>query len=192
MMRTGLSRLVLCVPLIAAACAGPRDIQMTLTAPSAPEAHGFRDHAPARMLLVIFAILAIASLSACMFKTEASWSDELSERDSKSLAGTLAGLVTARIAPGEKPILLVPAANSDGKHLTAELKSLLESRGYALADGEQKLKDAHRLRYLVTAYTGGYVLRVTLGGAEASTMLSRGSDGQLIASAPLAVREVIE
>lgn len=175
--------------LVGVACGGPRELEISVTAPIARDP-GFRDEASLRILLIVAAILVIASLGACgIFRAEGSWSDELSDRDASSLAGTLATLVAARVEPGDKPIVLVPAGNRGGDQFTVELKSLLEARGYVLADERQHSATAHRLRYLVTAYSGGYLLRVTLGGTQVSTMIARGTDGILVANAPLAVRE---
>lgn len=189
-MRSRIAHLALCFPLVMAGCAGAREVQMTVAEPAARD-RSIPDDSTRWLLLRMFAILGIASLAACgLFRAEASWSDEISDRDATSLAGTLATLVSARIEPGDKPIRLVPAANGDGKQLTSELKSLLEARGYMLADEERQPNGTHRLRYLVTAYSGGYVLRVMLGGAEASMMLSRDGDGRLVTRAPLTVREV--
>lgn len=184
-----LALLALCLPIVGVACSGPRELEISVTAPIMRE-QGFRDEGSVRILPIIVAIFMIASLGACgIFRAEGSWSDELSDRDASSLAGTLATLVAARIEPGDKPIVLVPAANRGGNQFTAELKSLLEARGYTLVDEKQNPKAAHRLRYLVTAYSGGYVLRVTMGATQVSTMIARGTDGVLVANAPLAVRE---
>jgi hypothetical protein len=188
-MASRLALLALCLPLFGVACGGPRGSEISVTAPVARE-RGYKDETSARMLLVMFGILAIASLSACgIFRAEGSWSDELPDRDASSLAATLTTLVAARIEPGDKPIVLVPARNSAGDRFAVELKSLLEGRGYVLVDEKQNPTNAHRLRYLVTAYSGGYVLRLTLGGTQVGQMIERGPDGVLVANAPLAVRE---
>ncbi len=141
-----------------------------------------------RSLLIM---LALASLCGCgLIRTNSSWVDDMPERHAASIAEIVAALAAERISPGSKPLRLAPTpvTRSTPDALTARLKSALEARGYRLA--ERTEGEAHNsLRYLITAYRGGYLLRVTVNGAETSTLLAAGPDGPLIANAPLSVRE---
>jgi hypothetical protein len=136
-------------------------------------------------------VIAMASLSACgLIRPNASWVDDMPERHAASIAEMIATLAVERIPPGSKPLRLVPAPlTQSGSTLTASLTSALEARGYRLLTNETEGEGHDSLRYLVTAYENGYLLRVTAGGAETSTLLKPGADGQLIATAPLSVRE---
>ncbi len=166
-----------------------RDRPARLTAPIA-EPPGLKHDRPLRCLLFIFALIAAASLSACaLLRANASWVEDLEDPDAQIVAVTVAAWVANRIAPGEKPILLEPPAIAQSDRLTPKLKSQLEAQGYSFAAEDAHASDVHHLRILITAYSSGYVLRVSLDDTEASTLLSRGGDGQLVASVPLAVRE---
>jgi hypothetical protein len=188
-MRQTLTRILLCIPLLAAACALPRQPGPAVPL-HVPERQGLPDTAPKRFLILIFVILAVASLGACaLFRVDGSWAEDLSEREAASAGEILAALIADRIPPGGRAILLIkPSSPSLKDALNAQLASLLEARGYAIADSE-KPGDAHRLRYLITAFEGSFVLRVTIDGGEVSTVLKRAEDGILIATAPLSVRE---
>jgi hypothetical protein len=149
------------------------------------------DAAPMRSLLMIAALIVIASLGACAFiRTDASWVDDLPENTAAPVAGIITGLVAQNIAPGGKPIMLTPLPlTQPNDALTAELALTLQAHGYRLVTDEAGAQDHHRLRYRITAWQGGYVLRLDLDGAETSTLLTAGPDGRLLANAPLLVRE---
>jgi uncharacterized lipoprotein YmbA len=139
-------------------------------------------------------MIAMASLSACgLIRPNASWVDDMPQKHAASIAEIIAMLAVERIPPGSKPLGLAPAPlTQSGDTLTASLTSALKARGYRLLTEETDGEDHHSLRYLVTAYQGRYLLRVTAGGAETSTLLKPGPDGQLIATAPLSVRETAQ
>ena len=147
--------------------------------------------APLRNLLRIAAIFAIAPLGACaMLGTNQSYMDDLPAADTSIIAATVAAMVADRIAPEDKPVALVPLSFSQsGNPFAGELKSALEARGYRVVEEEAGETDVYSLRYLLTDYQGSYVLRVHLDDTETTTLLSRGNNGQLLASAPLAMRE---
>jgi hypothetical protein len=139
-------------------------------------------------------MIAIASLSACgLIRSNASWVDDMPQQHAASIAEIIATLTVERIPPGSKPLRLAPAPlTQSGDTLTASLTSALEAKGYRLVTEESEGEDHHSLRYLVTAYQNGYLLRVTAGGTETSTLLKPGADGQPIATAPLSVRETAQ
>jgi hypothetical protein len=136
-------------------------------------------------------MIAMASLSACgLIRPNASWVDDMPQKHAASIAEIIAMLAVERIPPGSKPLRLAPAPlTQSGSILTASLTSALEAKGYRLVTDETEGEAHESLRYLMTAYENGYLLRVTAGGAETSTLLKPGADGQLIATAPLSVRE---
>lgn len=148
---------------------------------------------PVRNLVRIVAILAIVLLNACTSHIiNQSYVDDLSEADTSTIASTVAAMVADRITPEDKPVALVPLASSQsGNPFAAQLKSALEARSYKVVENKAGAKDVYRLRYLLTSYQDGYVLRVNLNDTETTTLLSRGRNGLLLASAPLAVREGI-
>jgi hypothetical protein len=139
-------------------------------------------------------MIAMPSLSACgLIRPNASWVDDMPQQHAASIAEIIATLTVERIPPDSKPVRLAPAPlTQSGDILTASLTSALKARGYQLATEETDGEDHHSLRYLVTAYEEGYLLRVTAGGTETSTLLKPGADGQLIATAPLSVRETTQ
>ena len=138
--------------------------------------------------VVLACLLPLAACAA--FRQERSWSDDLAKADAAQIAGTVATLVAERVPPKDgKLIAIAPANGISGNEVDALLNKTLQERGYQLAEAEEKSSEAHHLRYLITKYGGGYVLRVTLDGAEATTAFSRIDSGELAASAPLAIRE---
>ncbi len=146
-----------------------------------------------RRLLFCLPLIAVASLGACtLFRSNLSYVDDLPDSDRATVAGTIAALVADSISPDGKPITLVaPLFTQSGDPFVGELKSTLADSGFKVVEEDTGGEDVHRLRYLLTIYKGGYLLRVSLDDTESSTMLSRGDNGQLIASTPLAVREAI-
>jgi hypothetical protein len=115
------------------------------------------------------------------------------QQHAASIAEIIATLAVETIPPGSKPLRLAPAPlTQSGSILIASLTSALEAKGYRLLTDETEGEGHDSLRYLVTAYENGYLLRVTAGGAETSTLLKPGADGQLIATAPLSVRETAQ
>jgi hypothetical protein len=139
-------------------------------------------------------MIAMASLSACgLIRPNASWVDDMPKQHAVSIAEMIASLAIERIPTDSKPLRLAPAPlTQSGDILTASLTSALEAKGYRLLTEETEGEAHDSLRYLVTAYENGYLLRVTAGGAESSTLLKLGADGQLIATAPLSVRETAQ
>jgi hypothetical protein len=136
-------------------------------------------------------MIAMASLSACgLIRPNESWVDDMPKQHAVSIAEMIASLAIERIPTDSKPLRLAPAPlTQSGDTLTASLTSALKARGYRLLTEETGPLDHDSLRYLVTAYEEGYLLRVTAGGAETSTLLKLGASGKLIANAPLSVRE---
>ena len=140
--------------------------------------------------VVLACLLPLAACAA--FRQERSWSDDLAKEDAVQIAGTIATLVAERAPPkGAKPVAIAPASGATSKEIEAQLHKALKERGYTLALADEKSAEMHHLRYLVTKYGGGYVLRVSLDGAEATTAFLRMTGGQLGASAPLAIREAV-
>jgi hypothetical protein len=139
--------------------------------------------------MLIALILAAASLGACaVFRPNPSWADDLGDADAANVAEMVAARVADSVPSGGKPVALVaPPAGRSGNPFTKQLIAALEACGTEVVE-ETAAEDAHRLRYLLTAYQDGYVLRITLDDTESSVMLFRGTGGQLMAAAPLAVR----
>ena len=141
-----------------------------------------------------FVVLAcLLPLAACAaFRAERSWSDDLAKEDAAQVAGTVATLVAERVSPKDgKLIAIAPANGTSGNEVDSLLSKTLQERGYRLAKVEEKSAEVHHLRYLITKYGSDYVLRISLDGAEATTAFSRMQSGELVAGAPLAIREAM-
>ena len=141
-----------------------------------------------------FVVLAcLLPLAACAaFRQERSWSDDLAKEDAVQIAGTVATLVAESVLPKDgKLIAIAPANGTSGNEVDSLLSKTLQERGYRLAKADERSAEVHHLRYLITKYAGGYVLRVSLDGAEATAAFSRMQSGELVAGAPLAIREAV-
>jgi hypothetical protein len=143
-------------------------------------------------LLRALTLISLALLGGCALMLHpTSSAAELSDADVAIIAETITALVADRIGSGEKVALTAsnPAIGDD--RLDAHLKTTLDARGYGVQESKAVAETMHSLRYLLTTYARSYLLRVTIDGAEASTLLSRDSGGALIADTPLAVREAV-
>jgi hypothetical protein len=133
-------------------------------------------------------ILAAPLLGGCaLMMADRSWSVELKENDAQVVAETIAALVADRIQADGKPIIVAAAGIASHDQLEARLATALQGRGFRV--DRPVTGEGHTLRYLLTLYGEGYLLRVTLNDAEASTILARGDNSELLAAAPLALRE---
>jgi hypothetical protein len=141
-----------------------------------------------RRLAVLVALLIAPLLGGCALGlAQQSGSVGLSEGDATAVAETIAALVADRVGADGKPVALASGVTGSNGMLDAALTQALQARGPHMATAEDA--EAHRLRYLLTAYGAGHLLRVTIDGVEVTTILARGGDGALAAAAPLAVRE---
>jgi hypothetical protein len=141
----------------------------------------------AKLALILF-VLASPLLGGCaLMMADRSWSVELKDNDAQVVAETIATLVADRIQADGKPISVSPAGIASHDSLEVRLATALQSRGFRVDQPETG--EEHALRYLLTLYGEGYLLRVTLDDTEASTILARGDNGELLAAAPLALRE---
>lgn len=141
-------------------------------------------------LRTITALIAAVALSGCaLARSNGSFVADLPEKDAVPVSTRIAELAAQRLPHGAK-IVVAPAAsdNAATKEVAARLDEALRARGLAIA-GEREAGDSHALRYEVTQYGGGWLVRVHLDDAEATTVMTRKRDGVLIATSPLAVRE---
>ncbi len=176
------------VSLLRAICIRPRGNRFALLIRRSVD----RQSPRLRSFLFVFVLLASASLSACaLLRANASWRGDLGEADAIAIAATIVAFIADRMAPGDEAILLEPSIDDGGDRLGASLASQLEARGYRFERDGANSPDSHHLGVIITAYGGGFLLRVKLDDAEASTILSRRADGQLVAGAPLSVREAV-
>jgi hypothetical protein len=133
-------------------------------------------------------LLLTSPLGGCaLMMADRSWSVELKDNDAHVVAETIAALVADRIQADGKPISVAAAGIASHDQLEARLAIALKGRGFRVDPPETG--EEHALRYLLTLYGDGYLLRVTLDDVEASTILARGDNGELLAAAPLALRE---
>jgi hypothetical protein len=141
----------------------------------------------ARLALMVLILVAPLLGGCALMMADRSWSVELRDDDAQVVAETIAALVADRIQADGKPINVAAAGIASHGQLEARLATALKSRGFRVDPPE--VGTGHTLRYLLTLYGDGYLLRVTLDDAEASTILARGDNGELLAAAPLALRE---
>jgi hypothetical protein len=138
-----------------------------------------------RRLLIV--LLATALLSGCgVFRPETSWVDDVANRDAAQLSLRIAEVAASRLAPGDR-VRLASHRGNGGEAMSAHMKAALQSRGLTVVEGSS---DAHALRYVVSRYGEGLLLRVRLDDAEATTVLKQGRNGELITSTPLTLRKV--
>lgn len=141
----------------------------------------------------ILGVMALIVLAGCLascaiFRPTASWIEVGEERDVGPLTEAIVSLVVENLSQPSAPIALVPPPPEQNGHLlTLQLREALTNRGFRLDD--EGTENVHSLRYLVSSYQGGILLRVTLDGTEASTLFTRDSAGALRAAAPLALRQ---
>jgi hypothetical protein len=189
-MRRALLAIICLIPL--AACMRQAPEARLVHADRLVPRQGLPDPAPARMLLVIAAILAAALLASCtLFRPTSSWVELAEDAD----AGPLSEAITAFVAEavperGAVIALAAPPEEQGGNLITLQLGEKLTARGYRLA-GADDIGGRH-LRYLVSRYGEGVLLRVTLDGAEISVIFARDAGGVLKAAAPLAMRQKAE
>lgn len=143
-----------------------------------------------RQLALMAALLIAPLLGGCALGlAQQSWSAQLSDGDAVAVAETIAALVADRVGADGKPVALASAVTGSNGMLDAALNKALQARGLRMATAEDADAEAHKLRYLLTAYGAGHLLRVTIDGIEVTTILARGGDSALAATTPLAVRE---
>ena len=139
-----------------------------------------------RLALMLF--LLASPLGGCaLMMADRSWSVELKDDDAQMVAETIAALVADRIQADGKPIIVAAAGIASHDQLEARLATALQGRGFRV--DPPVTGEGHTLRYLLTLYGEGYLLRVTLDDVEVSTILARGDSGELLAAAALALRE---
>jgi hypothetical protein len=144
-----------------------------------------------REVLLGAAFCALAVLGGCALSLkEASWAESLPPRDAAAIAEIVAAIAADRTAPEDGAIALVPAHQDDDPGgLGDAIGKALRQRGYTVRSETPAARTGARLRFFVVAYAGGYLLRVLIKDAEASTHLARQPDGQLAPAAPLTVKE---
>ena len=135
-----------------------------------------------RWLVLIAALLIAPLLGGCALGlAQPSWTAELSDGDAVAVADTIAALVADRVGADGKPVALASGVTGSNGMLDAALTQALQARGLRMATAEDG--EAPKLRYLLTAYGAGHLLRVTIDGIEVTTILARGTGGEPSAAA---------
>jgi hypothetical protein len=144
-----------------------------------------------RGILQGLALCALAVLGGCALSLkEASWAENLSPGDASAIAEIVAGIAADRSVPQDGAITLILALDDDDPGaLGNAIGEALRRRGYTVVSGKHGARPAHRLRFFVIAYAGGYLLRVLIDDTEASTHLTREPGGLLAPAAPLTIKE---
>jgi hypothetical protein len=112
--------------------------------------------------------------------------------DAEVLADDIAAFVAMRLPGASSTVALDPTPLSQaGNAVTASLATALRHRGFGVAEEIGTAPTgAHRLRYLVTSFDDGDLVRLTLDGkAEGSRFFVRNTAGGLQASGPFMVTQ---
>ena len=136
---------------------------------------------------IIGLLAAAAALSGCaLFQPETSWVDDVPDRDTVQLSKHIADVAASRWMPGDRVRLAALRGNAASEALVTQMTAALQARGFTVVE---KSGDAHALRYFVSRYGNGLLLRMRLDDAEATTVLSRAKNGELITGVPLTLRK---
>lgn len=140
---------------------------------------------------IILAAVAALGLAGCanMQPITASYVAPVALTDTAPLVAGITGFVGDHVPAGQSTLLLEPPpADQQANALTPALTTALRTRGYAIAADAKAAPAAHHVRYLVTPLLNGLLVRVNIDQVEGSQFFVRDTAGQLVASAPMAVR----
>jgi hypothetical protein len=143
--------------------------------------------------IIVFPLLALASLVSCAIGPDSSYVGELSAPgDARVLAAGMVEYVSTQLPAASSTIALDPTpANQAGNALTPAFTDALRRRGFAVADDSQVA--AHHLRYWVTPLDNGDLVRLSIDDrTEASRFFVRNPHGGLQAGGPFMVRQNAE
>jgi len=143
-----------------------------------------------RLAIPLCLALAAISLAGCsLIRPTESWVEMGADGDAVPLSETIVVFVaqSVPVAGGAAIILAAPPATQAANLVSLQVREKLEARGYTIAAGDAAAR--HRLRYLISTYGNGIILRITLDETEASVLFARDSGGLLRAGAPLAMRQ---
>lgn len=152
-----------------------------------------------RRFRIALVCLAAAMLAGCVASSTASYvTTGLSEADAQTLAADVATHLRSALPAARSTLALQPTGATDA--FTPVLAEKLRAAGYGVAasaeathggDGAQPAAGQTReivLRYLVSPFDAGVVLRLQYQGVEASRFYSRTAGGALGAGSPFTVR----
>lgn len=136
-------------------------------------------------------ILLAGALAGCVpFEMNRSYVDgPFAPGDSETLAADMAGFVKSRLPAASSTVVLDPLSNEQsGNALTPVFAEALRKAGFAVAAWSGATPAAHRIRYLVTPFENGTLVRLTIDATDAARHFVRSSAG-LQARGPFMVRE---
>lgn len=109
--------------------------------------------------------------------------------DSETLATAMAGFVKSRLPAASSTVILDRLSDEQsGNALTPVFAEGLRQAGFAVAASAAAPPGAHRIRYLVTPFENGTLVRLTIDGTDAARHFVRSNAG-LQARGPFMVRE---
>ena len=109
--------------------------------------------------------------------------------DSETLAAVMAGFVRSRLPTASSTVVLDPLpAHQSGNALAPAFAEGLRQAGFAVAASAAAPAGAHRIRYLVTPFENGTLVRLTIDATDAARHFVR-SEAGLQARGPFMVRE---
>lgn len=135
------------------------------------------------------ALLSLLLLAGCA-GTSGSYvdSDALAGGDAATLASDMTAFVKSTLPPGSTTLALDPLpADQASNALTPVFADSLRRAGFAVAP--EAAPETHRIRYLVTPLESGTLLRLSVGGTQATRFFVRDTAGGLQVRGPFMVRE---
>lgn len=137
------------------------------------------------------ALLLAGALAGCApFGMDRSYVDgPFAPGDSETLAAVMAGFVRSRLPAASSTVALDPLSNEQSANaLTPVFAEALRQAGFAVAASSAVPAGAHRIRYLVTPFETGTLVRLTVDATDAARHFVR-SEAGLQARGPFMVRE---
>ena len=142
-------------------------------------------------LNLVLCLCVPALLGACALSLQGdSWADDVSTEDAAAVVAVVEAQISNLTAPGDGAVFIASDSGPATIPIRAQIGTALKARGYIIADASDNASHAHTLRYQLTTYEGGYILRVFIDDTVTTTHLVKGRSGQLAtASSLVAIRE---
>lgn len=143
-----------------------------------------------RPLPFIRLFLLTASLAGCVGAGDSYVDGSLGAADAGMLAAEMTGFVKSALPAASSTVVLAPLPiGQEANVLTPTLVGNLREAGFAVAAAADAAPTARRIRYVVTPFEGGTVVRLSVGETQASRYFIRDADGRLQAGGPFMVRD---
>lgn len=122
---------------------------------------------------------------------ERSWVSDINSAQSSRLAEEVAAFLSTQAPTQSTTLLLAPPPKAQAENpFTVALTDSLRKCGFGLADSKRQTSDAQVLRYQVSGLDGGVFVQLQFAQKQTNQYYGLGSSNDLVAGAPLCVREV--